>query len=48
MSLCTQVVSKWQDAITSLAQEAAKALSPPALAAYGMNDPRFYVKVGSC
>lgn len=40
-----QVQGKWTEAVASLAHEAAMALSPPALAAQGVNDPRFYVKV---
>ena len=40
-----QVQGKWTEAVASLAHEAAMALSPPALAAHGVNDPRFYVKV---
>ena len=40
-----QLAAKWEDAVTSLAQEAADALAPSALAAFGVHDPRFYVKV---
>ena len=44
-----QLVGKWEDAIVSLTQEAANALSPLAQAAFGVADPRFYVKVSlSC
>jgi hypothetical protein len=43
--LLHQVAHKWEDAVVSLAREAADALSPPAIAAFGVNDPRFYVKV---
>ncbi|KAK9819645.1 hypothetical protein WJX72_000689 [[Myrmecia] bisecta] len=38
-------VTSWGPAITRLACEAAAAISPPAVAAYGVNDPRFYIKV---
>jgi len=40
-----EVQGKWTEAVASLAHEAAMALSPSALAAHGVNDPRFYVKV---
>lgn len=43
--LLHQVAHKWEDAVVSLAREAADALSPSAIAAFGVNDPRFYVKV---
>ena len=44
-----QVAGKWEDAIVSLTQEAANALSPSTQAAFGVADPRFYVKVSlSC
>lgn len=35
----------WQPIITSLALEAAHAVLPSALAAFGVSDPRFYIKV---
>ena len=37
--------SVWQPIITSLALEAAHAVLPSALAAFGVSDPRFYIKV---
>ncbi len=40
-----QVRGKWTEAVASLAHEAAMALSPSAVAAHGVNDPRLYVKV---
>lgn len=38
-------VSLWQPIITRLALEAAHAVLPSALAAFGVSDPRFYIKV---
>ena len=35
----------WQPIITRLALEAAYAVLPSALAAFGVSDPRFYIKV---
>lgn len=37
--------SVWQPIITRLALEAAYAVLPSALAAFGVSDPRFYIKV---
>lgn len=34
----------WQSTITRLAQETAASLSPSAMAAAGIKDPRYYVK----
>ncbi len=41
---CTDV-SLWQPIITRLALDAAHAVLPSALAAFGVSDPRFYIKV---
>lgn len=41
----THVKHRWAPLVTQLAQEAAGHLSPSAMAAYGNNDPREYVKV---
>ena len=41
-------VTVWQPIITKLALEAAHAVLPSALAAFGVSDPRFYIKVASC
>lgn len=38
-------VSLWQPIITRLALDAAHAVLPSALAAFGVSDPRFYIKV---
>ena len=38
-------VSLWQPIITRLALDAAHAFLPSALAAFGVSDPRFYIKV---
>lgn len=38
-------VSTWCPVITCLAMEAASALSPTAMSAFGVRDPRFYIKV---
>lgn len=38
-------VSLWQPVITRLAMDAAHAVLPSALAAFGVSDPRFYIKV---
>ena len=38
-------VSLWQPVITRLAIDAAHAVLPSALAAFGVSDPRFYIKV---
>lgn len=40
-----QDVSLWQPIITRLALDAAQAVLPSALAAFGVSDPRFYIKV---
>ncbi|KAL3149135.1 hypothetical protein ABBQ32_001972 [Trebouxia sp. C0010 RCD-2024] len=40
-----QDASVWQPIITRLALEAAYAVLPSALAAFGVSDPRFYIKV---
>ena len=39
-------VAVWCPIITFLAMEAAAAVSPTAMAAFGVRDPRFYIKVG--
>lgn len=41
-------VSVWQPIITRLAMDAAHAVLPSALAAFGVSDPRFYIKVSTC
>lgn len=40
-----QDLDMWQGTVARLAQEAAEALSPSAMAAAGIKDPRYYVKV---
>ena len=40
-------VAVWQPIITRLATEAAAAVLPSALAAFGVADPRFFIKVAS-
>ena len=38
-------VSVWQPIVTKLATEAAASVQPAALAAFGVADPRFFIKV---
>ena len=38
-------IAMWQPIITQLALDAAYAVLPSALAAFGVSDPRFYIKV---
>ena len=40
-------VGAWCPVITFLAMEAAAAVSPTAMAAFGVRDPRFYIKASS-
>lgn len=39
-------VGAWCPVLTFLALEAASAVSPTAMAAFGVRDPRFYIKAG--
>ena len=38
-------IETWQPLITKLALDAAHAVLPSAMAAFGVSDPRFYIKV---
>ena len=42
-----QDVATWCPLITQMGQQAAQALSPSAMAAHGVSDPRHYIKVGA-
>ena len=42
-----QDVATWCPLITQMGQQAAQALSPSAMAAHGVSDPRHYIKVGT-
>ena len=41
-------LGSWCPVITCLAMEAAAAVSPTAMAAFGVRDPRFYIKACTC